>query len=93
MIQTDENRASNFDSLVNGRPLHDALAELLAKVKKQAYADATPPITEPEAADMEGQRSPVVWRAPRAQSPRATATWRQRPPKVMGKRLRRLTRP
>jgi mono/diheme cytochrome c family protein len=65
-IETDANRAVNFDSGVNGQPLHQALQNLLAKVKKQAYADAKPPIAPEQAKEFEAGRIPSVWRSRRA---------------------------
>jgi hypothetical protein len=62
-IGTDRHRAENFASTVNGTPLPAALAKLIGRVKKQAYADTTPRVTPPEENDFEAGRTPVVWRA------------------------------
>jgi hypothetical protein len=62
VIGTDRHRAENFASSVNSIPLHDALAQLLKSVKKQAYADTAPRVTPQEESDFEAGRTPVVWR-------------------------------
>jgi len=64
-IKTDPNRAENFSSMVNGEPLPKALGRTLANVKKQAYADSTPPVTAAEAEAFERGRLPAVWRGTR----------------------------
>lgn len=77
-VGTDPLRLRNFETRVDGMPAYEKLGRLLAAVKAKAYA--TKKISPAQQLEMEGQRTPVVWRAPVGYAPRSLAgTWATAP--------------